>query len=472
MGIAANDNDDGKGPFCILRHGKKSHTWGELRAAAAHTARDPEVSWLGENIDPARSHLNEVLAGTGDVVEDVRVRLAAVGLTPKAGQVVARELLVSASYTYFAGSAHSGRDGDWDHDRLAAWKVATLEFLRTEFGDNLATVSLHLDEAVPHAHCWVTTAVKVEKKSRGRPRKDGAKAAPVMGWTLNHDMVIGSGKDAFSTRQDRYGDAMAPLGLKRGRRHSTAHHQPIREFYALLPEKLAAAEAERQAARDLRLQAEQDAIRAAILRQAGEEAARQARNAQAAAERARRVVLDQQREAEAALARASQIEQDQIAALATVRNEKQVLADDKTRMAEFMERQGQTKAFEQFQADMLVVTNLRNGKGKEWEAYEKSLRIYADDLKRHGNWRDAMVRRADRSLRFLFEAGAQALGHTSIAVNPARAVGDGIRAWLRLTGGEELVQLHRAVVGWMREIWADVAAIAIEPRQRGREWER
>jgi hypothetical protein len=51
-------------------------------------------------------------------------------------------------------------------------------------------------------------------------------------------------------------------------------------------------------------------------------------------------------------------------------------------------------------------------------------------------------------------------------------VTDGIRAWLRLVGGEELLQLHRAVVGWMREIWAVAIEIAIEPRQRGREWER
>ena len=72
--MADNDNNDGGGggPFCILRHGRKSHTWGELRQATQHTVRDPAVSWLGDNIDPARSHLNEVLVGTGDVVEAVR----------------------------------------------------------------------------------------------------------------------------------------------------------------------------------------------------------------------------------------------------------------------------------------------------------------------------------------------------------------------------------------------------------------
>ena len=109
--MADNDNEGGGGgPFCILRHGRKSHTWGTLRQAAQHTMRDPAVSWLGENIDPARTPLNEALVGSGDVVEDVRARLAAVGLEPKAGQVVARELLVSASHAHFAGLGQSGMD--------------------------------------------------------------------------------------------------------------------------------------------------------------------------------------------------------------------------------------------------------------------------------------------------------------------------------------------------------------------------
>ena len=54
MVIATNDNDSSKGGFCILRHGRKSHTWGTLRQAAQHTMRDPSVSWLGENIDAAQ----------------------------------------------------------------------------------------------------------------------------------------------------------------------------------------------------------------------------------------------------------------------------------------------------------------------------------------------------------------------------------------------------------------------------------
>ena len=472
MVIAMNDNSGDKGPFCILRHGRKSHTWGTLRQAAQHTMRDPSVSWLGENIDPARTALNDALVGSGDVVEDVRVRLAAVGLEPKIGQVVARELLVSASHTYFAGPGQTGRDGDWDQDRLAAWKTETLAFLREEFGANLVTMTLHLDEAVPHAHVWVTTAVKVEKKGRGRPRKDGTKVAPVMGWTLNHDKVLGSGKDAFSERQDRYANAMAPLGLQRGQRHSKAHHQPIRQFYAELPAKLAAAEADRKAARDLRLKVEQDAIRARIERQGVEYATMLARQAQRAAEESRKAIIAARTEAEESRRRAVEAEQEQVALLANVKGERDTVEDDKKALGIFVKAHGIEAEFDQWRADTKAVAALRQNKGPEWAQYEKSLAAYATDLNQYGTLRDIIVRRADRHLRFLLEVGAMALGHTSIIRNPARLVSDGIAAWLRIAGGSDLVQRHRTVIGWMREIWAAVVDVTIEEPQRTRGRER
>ena len=157
--MEANDNK----PYCIFRHGRKSHTWGELRQAAQHTVRDPSVSWLGENIDPTRTHLNETLVGSGDVVADVKARLDAVGLEPKAGQVVARELLLSASSSYFAANGHTGRHGNFDPDKLAVWRDTSLQFLRDEFGDNLVTACLHLDETAPHIHAWIAMSAHVEK---------------------------------------------------------------------------------------------------------------------------------------------------------------------------------------------------------------------------------------------------------------------------------------------------------------------
>ena len=138
----------------------------------------------------------------------------------------------------------------------------------------------------------------------------------------------------------------------------------------------------------------------------------------------------------------------------------------------FVKAHGIEAEFDQWRADTKAVAALRQSKGPEWGQYEKSLTAYATDLNQYGTLRDIIVRRADRHLRFLLEVGAMALGHTSIIRNPARLVTDGIAAWLRLVGGNDLVQRHRTVVGWMREFWATVVDIAIEEPQRNRGRER
>ncbi|CAA7619253.1 hypothetical protein MTBLM5_30080 [Magnetospirillum sp. LM-5] len=434
--------------------------------------RDPSVSWLGENIDPARTALNETLVGTGYVVEDVRVRLAAVGLEPKVGQVVARELLVSASHTYFAGPGQTGRDGDWDQDRLTAWKVATVAFLKEEFGANLVTLTAHFDESVPHAHVWVTTAVKVEKKGRGRPRKDGTKSAPVMGWTLNHDLVFGSGKDAFSERQDRYANAMAPLGLQRGQRHSKAHHQPIREYYARIKQHEDAAIDKRVEAHHARNLALMEEGKMTALRQAAELSAAAAKFVKDEADLSLRKAQAAETAAQEAQRRAEAAEQERIVVLAEVRAEHDIVTAQKKDLGTFLERRGLRQEFESWQCDTRAVEALRNGKGdEEWAKYERQLAEYADELKEFGGWQAAMVTRARKRMLYLMEVGAKLLGHVSILVNPSRIVSEGIGAWIRLHGGGSLHQRHRQAVRWLRDTLLTIQDVAMtEPeRERGRE---
>jgi hypothetical protein len=283
----------------------------------------------------------------------------------------------------------------------------------------------------------------------------------------------GSKLDADSMQQG--GQISTPIdtvGLKRGQRQSKAHHKPIRKFYAELEDRVAAAEAERKAAREIRLQAEQDSIRAEILRMAGEEATRRARQAQQAAEESRKASLAARAEAEESLRRAAQAEQEQLALLANVKGERDTVEDDKRAMGLFVKAHGIEAEFDRWRADSKAVAALRQDKGPEWVAYERSLAAYSTELNQYGTFRDIIVRRADRHLRFLFEVGAIALGHSSIFRNPARLVTDGIAAWLRLVGGNDLVQRHRTVVGWMREVWATVVEAAIEEPQRGRGRER
>jgi hypothetical protein len=177
-------------------------------------------------------------------------------------------------------------------------------------------------------------------------------------------------------------------------------------------------------------------------------------------------------EAEESRRRAVEAEREQIALLANVKGERDTVEDDKRALGNFVKAHGIEREFDQWRADTKAVAALRQNKGPEWVQYEKSLAAYATDLNQYGTLRDIIVRRADRHLRFLLEVGAMALGHSSIIRNPARLITDGIAAWLRLVGGNDLVQRHRTVVGWMREFWAAMVDIAIEEPQRSRGWER
>ncbi|WP_172822740.1 plasmid recombination protein [Paramagnetospirillum marisnigri] len=470
MAIAANDNDGDRGPFCILRHGRKSHTWGELRQAAQHTMRD--APWLGANIDPDRSPLNEVLVGSGDVVKDVRTRLAAVGLEPKPGQVVARELLLTASSTYFADNGHSGRDGDCDPDRLATWRSVTLDFLRAEFGDNLVTVVIHHDESVCHAHVWCATAVEVQKKGRGRPRKDGTKAATATGWTLNHDKIMGSGKEAFAARQDRYAVVMEPLGLIRGQRHSRAHHQPIREFYARIKEHEAAAVERQVEAHHARNIALMEEAKMKALRHAAEMAALTAKTAEQEAVVSHAKAQAAEAAAQEVRVRGEEAVQKHLVILADLEAQRDIVTAQKKDLGTFLERRGLRQEFESWQCDTRAVEALRNGKGdEEWAKYERQLAEYADELQEFGGWQAAMVTRARKRMLYLMEVGAKLLGHASILVNPSRLVSEGIGAWIRLHGGVPLHQRHRQAVRWLRDTLLTIQDVAMtEPeRERGRE---
>ncbi|CAA7616582.1 plasmid recombination protein [Magnetospirillum sp. UT-4] len=434
-------------PFCVLRMGRKSHTWAALREASAHTSRDAQ--WLGKNIDPGRRDRNEVMVGTGDVVADVQARLAAVGVEPRPGQVLAREVLLTASASFFGG-----RDGDWDAERLAAWKAAALDFLRAEWGDNLVTVVLHGDEAVPHLHCWATTTVRTEKKARGRTRKDGTRPPPTIGWTMNHDAVFGSGKGAFAERQDRYAAAMAPLGLRRGLRQSGAQHEPIRAYYARLGDATTAAERDRDIAHDARLAAIAEQARAEALRHGADLLAVAAKAAHAEAEDERRTAR-----ADAERARSALVEE--------LAGERAAIDGMKRAMDGFIDRKALRAEFE----DTLAVERLRNGRAEPWKAFERGLAAYAADLRQFGSWRAAMEHRARRHFAFLFDRGARALGHASDLHLPAADVVEGVRAWLRQEGGEALRETHGRVVGWLRDwlVSAKETARVEVVRERGRE---
>ena len=213
--------------FAILRV-SKIKGWGKLRQVDGHNVRRD----MPPNADPTRSAA--VLVGSGDAVADVRARLKDAGIDAtrlRRNGVLAAELLLTASPEYFRpGRADAA--GEWDPDRVAAWQAATLAHLRKQWGVNLVSAGLHLDETTPHIWAIVVPVDETPRKRGPRVRLNAAR------WF--------DGRDKLASLQDAYGEAVSSLGLERGVRGSKARHEDIRRCYATIHADAKKAEALRE----------------------------------------------------------------------------------------------------------------------------------------------------------------------------------------------------------------------------------
>lgn len=129
--------------------------------------------------------------------------------------VLCREIVVSASPSYF----RPGREevaGAYDADRVKTWAMITLAWAKRTWPDQLAAMTLHLDEQTPHAHLMVV------------PRVRAAEGA----WKLNSKALFD--RERLRELQTSYGEAVAPLGIRRGEPGSKATHAEVRQFYGAL----------------------------------------------------------------------------------------------------------------------------------------------------------------------------------------------------------------------------------------------
>ncbi|MFF8803412.1 MULTISPECIES: MobV family relaxase [Bacteria] len=182
--------------FAVLRFQKlKSH--GEIRAMFIHWRRDKDTP----NADPGRKV--EFLLGTctkDDVVWKLPARI-------RSNAVLAVEGILSASPKYFRPDDPS-RAGHADPERTAAWIARSLVWLHAEFGDRLVSVMHHTDEATPHIHFAVV------------PLKEGRLCA--------RDLF---NRGHLQRMQTEYAQALAPLGIQRGRKGSPAKHNEVAQYY-------------------------------------------------------------------------------------------------------------------------------------------------------------------------------------------------------------------------------------------------
>ena len=126
--------------------------------------------------------------------------------------VLCREIVLSASPSYFRPGRES-MGGVFEPDRVKAWATASLAWAKRQWPDQLASAVLHLDEMTPHMHLLVV------------PRVKSAAGA----WKLNSKALFD--RERMRELQTGFGEALAPLGIRRGEPGSMATHSEARQFY-------------------------------------------------------------------------------------------------------------------------------------------------------------------------------------------------------------------------------------------------
>lgn len=195
--------------FAIYRT-EKLKSVGAISASAAHNAR----TRITPNADASLTSANRQLFGFDGAIPIPETLLAewerrTASARRKPDAVLLQELFLGCSPEFFAELT----DTREFNAHLDEWTRLSLEWLQREFGDNLLSATLHLDETTPHIAAYVVPLM---------PAKDGS--------------VWLSGKKIFNPvtltqQQDRYAAAVAELGLQRGVRGSIAKHRTIRSFY-------------------------------------------------------------------------------------------------------------------------------------------------------------------------------------------------------------------------------------------------
>ena len=126
--------------------------------------------------------------------------------------VLCREIVLSASPSYFRPGRES-MGGVFELDKVKAWAAASLAWAKRLWPDQLASFVIHTDEQNIHAHLLVVPRVK--------------SAAGV--WKLNSKALFD--RERLREMQTSYGEALAPLGIRRGEPGSIATHAEVRQFY-------------------------------------------------------------------------------------------------------------------------------------------------------------------------------------------------------------------------------------------------
>lgn len=209
MHVGMDTRPNPNAPYAVLRVDKrKAKAMGAIAAASAHQLRQrPTPNAKPDGPAPIVLHL----AG-GKTPYQAACTLLEGAERRNCDTVLCRELVLSASPSHFRpGREHIG--GAFDPERVKAWARVSLAWARRQWPDQLASAVLHLDEQTPHMHLLVVPRI----------------SKPEGGWKLNSKALFD--RDKLRALQTSFGEAMAPLGIRRGEPGSKAKHVEVSQFY-------------------------------------------------------------------------------------------------------------------------------------------------------------------------------------------------------------------------------------------------
>jgi hypothetical protein len=222
--------------YAILRTAKIS-SMGQLATSAQHTFREREV----ENANAQETPLNEIegAGSTEALLDAIKARLSLVETRSMTKPVICIEYMITASPEAF--SRHQG----YIPDDTQYFEDAK-KWLKERHGvDNVVSCVVHTDEQTPHLVAYVVPLVEREAKTRkrsvivgkdeqGKPIRETKEFTEKGSISLCAKEFLG-GREKLRTMQTDFAEKVGnKYGLDRGKERSTAKHQTVRAFYAVI----------------------------------------------------------------------------------------------------------------------------------------------------------------------------------------------------------------------------------------------
>ena len=196
-------------PYAVLRvDRRKAKAMAAIAASSTHTMRERATP----NADPDGPAPIVMHLANGKTPYQAARHLLEGAERRNRETVLCREIVLSASPSYFRPGRES-MGGVFEPDRVKAWATASLAWAKRQWPDQLASFVIHADEQNIHAHLLVVPLVK----------------SAAGAWKLNSKALFD--RERLRELQTGYGEALAPVGIRRGEPGSQAVHSEVRQFY-------------------------------------------------------------------------------------------------------------------------------------------------------------------------------------------------------------------------------------------------